>query len=214
MTSSDFKFEYITVKVDQDDIMVRTVIVDGNRWYNAKKIATLLGYKNTDQSIREHVSVNDKKTLADLISKSSDDYNENTSKYINGKGLKQLIHKTRMPNSIEVAKHFGIPIETKYTQQETEIVGSIQKFLTCLQIPFAFQRTVDHYRVDLYLPNHKIAIEIDEKGHKYRCPKYEQDREAYVQKKLSCTFLRINPDAHNFNMITSIAEITKLLYNA
>ena len=40
----------------------------GNAWFKGKEIATLLGYKDTDNAVRTHVDPEDKKKLPQIIS--------------------------------------------------------------------------------------------------------------------------------------------------
>ena len=47
------------------------------------------------------------------------------------------------------------------------------------------------FRIDIYLTKCCLAVEIDEKGH--------TDRDA-LEKKLNCTFFRINTSKENFNI--------------
>ena len=62
------------------------------------------------------------------------------------------------------------------------------------------QYSVLIYRIDLYFYKYKLAIEIDELGHNYRNIDYEIQRQRATEKELGCTFIRINPDAKDFDM--------------
>ena len=66
---------------------------------------------------------------------------------------------------------------------------------------------VDNFRIDLYLPKHKIAIECDEDNHKYHSINREFGRQAYLESSLSCEFIRYNPDALDFNIGSVINQI-------
>ena len=106
----------------------------------------------------------------------------------------------------------GIKVETRYIRKELEIVGFIQEFLTTLNIPFEFQKTVLRYRVDLFLPMHNIAVEIDEGGHADRDQNYEEQREQQITAYLKCKFLRFNPDEPNFKISRCIATLTHHMF--
>ena len=114
------------------------------------------------EDMQEHMQNNDRKTI-----------------YINKDGVLALISKSNLPNSVAIAERINVKCKTKYLRKETEIIASIQQFLTTLNISFEFQKSVDSYRVDLYINEYKIAVEIDEYGHSDRCPRYEQVRERY-----------------------------------
>ena len=51
------------------------------------------------------------------------------------------------------------------------------------------------YRIDLYFHEYKLAIEIDEKGHKDRDTNDEIQRQKALEKELGCEFIRINPES-------------------
>ncbi|MFM7989330.1 MAG: hypothetical protein ACKPKO_59450, partial [Candidatus Fonsibacter sp.] len=101
-----------------------------------------------------------------------------------------------------------------YLRNDIEIIGFLQGVLLEMMIPFEFQKNVNNFRIDLYLPDQKIAIEIDENNHADRDPLYEIEREEYIKKKLGCKFIRINPDAENFKLSSWIGIIMKNIMEA
>ena len=48
------------------------------------------------------------------------------------------------------------------------------------------------FRIDVYFTKYCLAIEIDEKGHTDRDLIFEEKRQKALEKKLNCTFIRIN----------------------
>ena len=69
------------------------------------------------------------------------------------------------------------------------------------------QHSVLNYQIDLYFSEHKLAIEVDEKGHTDRDEKKENEREEKIKKELGCKFIRINPDAENYDIFVEIGKI-------
>ena len=64
------------------------------------------------------------------------------------------------------------------------------------------------YKIDLYFPDYKIAIEDDEFNHIDRDPEYEAKRQIEIEEELDCTFIRFNAtDAPNFKINEAINEI-------
>ena len=59
------------------------------------------------------------------------------------------------------------------------------------------QHSIFSYNIDLYFPEHKLAIQGDEKAHTDRNINYEKKRQKVIEKELGCKFIRINPDAEN-----------------
>ena len=69
------------------------------------------------------------------------------------------------------------------------------------------QYTVSGYRIDLYFHKYKLAIEVDELGHNDRNIDYEIQRQRALERELGCVFIRINPDAADFNIFREINKI-------
>ena len=56
------------------------------------------------------------------------------------------------------------------------------------------------FRIDIYFTKYCLAIEIDEKGHTDRDLIFEEKRQKALEKKLNCTFIRINTSRENFDV--------------
>ena len=55
------------------------------------------------------------------------------------------------------------------------------------------------FRIDIYFTEYFLAIEIDEKGHTDRDLIFEEKRQKALEKKLNCTFIRINTSKENYD---------------
>ena len=60
------------------------------------------------------------------------------------------------------------------------------------------KHSVLSYKIDLYFSKHKLAIEVDEKGHTDEDKRKENESEEKIKNELECKFIRINPDAENY----------------
>ena len=104
-------------------------------------------------------------------------------------------------------------------QLEINIEGSLcvskeQDTLSCITQAFkgehfVHQFSINKYRIDLYFPFHKLAIECDEFNHKDRDIAYEVKRQKDIEKSLGCIFIRYNPDSKEFNIFEVINRIFK-----
>ena len=63
------------------------------------------------------------------------------------------------------------------------------------------------YRIDLYFHKYKLAIEVDELGHNDRNIDYEIQRQQALDREFNYIFIRINPDAIDFNIFREIKKI-------
>ena len=60
----------------------------------------------------------------------------------------------------------------------------------------------------MYFLEHKSAIEVDEKGHTDRDEKKKvNESKVKIKKQLGCKFIRINPDAENYDVFLEIGKI-------
>jgi len=96
MIQQMFKFEKSTVSVinNSDDI-----------WFRGKTVAKILGYTDTDKSLRKHVDSDDKIKLGDFLKPAEMaglKKNEKNTIYINESGLYSLILRSKL----EKAKNF------------------------------------------------------------------------------------------------------------
>ena len=69
------------------------------------------------------------------------------------------------------------------------------------------QLSVLSYQIDFYFPMHKLAIEVDEKGHTDRNERKENERGKKIKKELGCKFITINPDVENYYIFVEIDKI-------
>lgn len=91
------------------------------------------------------------------------------------------------------------------SQVRNIIISSLDGFISQFKVEYA----VGPYRVDLYLPELKLAIECDENNHSSYCKYSEEEREEYIKEKLGCDFLRFDPCDYNFNVGKIINHIFK-----
>jgi prophage antirepressor-like protein len=196
---------------------VRTHVCREVAYYCAKDVAKALGYTNPREGVRNHVLKEDRIKLQDLLDSDeaqSITYQARTSTYITEKSVKRLLLNSQMPNSMQMAKDLGIEVDTKYIRKEPEIVKYLQTFLDEMQVATHFQKTVGRYRIDLYLPDYKIAFEVDEFNHRDRDPKQERCREEFIRRALGCDFIRVDPDAPDFDIFKLMGQFAKKIASA
>ena len=69
------------------------------------------------------------------------------------------------------------------------------------------QYSVLGYKIDLYVHEYKLAIEVDELRHADRNINNEIKRQKALENKLNCVFIRINPNEKDFNIFKEINKI-------
>jgi len=200
-----------------NDKQIKYFYYTDNIYFKAKDIAILLDYVDTDDAIRKHIDKNNKFNINNfnidsIISNFDINKQHPNTIFINTNGLKKLLCKSNKIISNEILNIFNMKEDTRYLRKELEIIKFIQLYLDELNIKYIFQYSINNYKIDLYLPDNNIAIEIDEFNHINRCKIYELNRESYIKIKLNCKFIRINPDDKQFEMAKCIALITKHIF--
>ena len=69
------------------------------------------------------------------------------------------------------------------------------------------QYCVQNKRLDFYLSELRLGVEINEYGHSDRDFEYEKSRQLMIEKKLGCKTIRINSDAADFSIYRRINQI-------
>jgi very-short-patch-repair endonuclease len=187
-----------------------TIILDENNtaWFKGCDVAKILGYNDKNQAIRKNVEMEDKLKLNELNGCMGNTLvnSQPHTIFINEKGLKSLVCKSRMSKSIDLAKLLQIDINNhKYECKESETLRAIMKAFKGENMKE--QYAVLDYRLDLYFPTYNLAIECDEFNHKNRCPIKEKDRYDKITKKLNCKWLRFDPDDKDFSIFDVINRI-------
>lgn len=195
---------------------IRSLKIDKDIWLNCRNLSIAVGYKDTKSTMRTIPPIYIK-YFSELVEEYNIKcdfnltYNLNNSKWINTKGAKLLITKSKLYSSIEIAKKLDIDIDFKYNTKEQEIIKYFVDYFETLQINYELQYIVYNYRIDCYLPELKIAIEIDEFNHQDRNLLQEKKRENIIKEKLNCIFFRFNPDEENFSIFKTLGKLQLLI---
>ena len=88
---------------------------------------------------------------------------------------------------------------------EYKYFNEIKDFIDAMEIAYVEQYPVNNYKIDLYIPKHNIAIEIDEKEHKYK-KEYDLKRQDYIENKIHCKFIHINEGESCGNAMAKIIK--------
>jgi len=92
---------------------------------------------------------------------------------------------------------------------ENQTIGFIENSLKGV-ISCKRQFSIGKYRIDLFFPEYKLAVECDEYGHKDRDPLYEKIREDFILSQ-GCKLIRYNPNEPIFDLSNVIQEILTVI---
>ena len=112
----------------------------------------------------------------------------------------------RTDQSCNLKRNLGFRLHDVINTNEQSVINSIKGALEGENMQT--QYTVIGYSIDLYFHKYKLAIEVDEElGHNDRNIDYEIQRQQALERELGCVFIRINPDATDFNFFKEINKI-------
>lgn len=197
---------------------IRTIDTPEGKFYYASGLAAVLGIKVVSHSIRgfdeTEIVTPEKRKDCGLITykqyKNGPRPND-TIILLTEKGARRLICNSRSLKANELAQKLGIDTHIRYEPKESEtlryLIEVFGDYTYQFQCPINILDT--NYRIDLYFPTLKLAIECDENSHCDRDPIAEQKRETLIADALGCTFIRYNPDAPDFNIFKVIREVHK-----
>lgn len=88
----------------------------------------------------------------------------------------------------------------------------IMKQIT-LALPWYCQQQfpIGKHRIDMYIPQYKIAIECDEFDHVQYNKIDEETRQRFITEQLTCSWVRFDPYDEKFNVFDVIRDILKLV---
>ena len=204
------------------DAKVCTITVDNKElfWVRMHDVQEGLGVKNMSDLVRKkiHGIFETKYHTKDQIrkykrcEKDLDNNSNATFVYVRSDLMSRIIkncrgEKRRGENKIgDLRRKLGFRLNDITMSKEESVTTEIIKTFSNEKIlPQHFALS---YQIDLYFPKHKLAIEVDEKGHTDRDERKKTKQKKKLKKKeLGCKFIRINPDAKNYDIFVEIGKM-------
>ena len=125
-------------------------------------------------------------------------------------GLRELVLTSQQPRAALLAEKLGINVHKhKYMSKENDSIEIIMGTFDGEEMIRQFH--IGKYRIDLYFPAYKLAIECDEFGHNNRDVSYEVNRQKFIEEQLQCQFVRYNPDAQDFDAVQVLNKIFRAI---
>lgn len=171
---------------------IRTVTGEGELWFIAKDVTHIL---NLDSSAVRRVP-NTQKRLMKVMTNGG----PQPMVVITKAGCDIMAIGCRKLEAVRLCAI--LKVKTISLRQEASCLLTITKAFVQLQMKVQYQ--VGPYRIDLYIPKYKLAVECDENDHIAYLGQDETARQTFIESALGCTFIRFNPDAQDFNIGTVI----------
>ena len=117
----------------------------------------------------------------------------------------KVIINSRIDHSCKFKRKLGFTLHDVINTKEQPVISAIKDAFEGEHMQT--QYSVLSYRIDLYFHKYKLAIEVDELGHNDRNINDEIERQKALERERNCVFIRINPDAADFNIYREINKI-------
>ena len=194
------------------------VAINEKPWTRAKEVCRALEYKNkTAIIVKNHCSKENYAHKWQLSSVACTPINwprwdsNKLDLYIHEEGVHELLVGSQQLLAKELAEYMGIKIiGHKYVRKEAGTIYTIQKVFEGISMKRQF--SIASCRIDLYFPEHKLAIKCDEHDHEDRDIDYEIRRQAFIKDQLNCKFIRYNPGAKDFTIESIFNKIFQYVY--
>ena len=169
-------------------------------WLNERHVQKQLGHKNLP-AVTSKYNKKYRKCRYELI----DDSIKQPNRFICNDLALKIIMDCRTDESCNLKRNLGFTLHDVINTKEQTIINTIRDAFD--RENMQTQYTVLGNRIDLYFHKYKLAIEVDELGHNDKNTDYEIQRQQALERELNCVFIRINPDAVDFNIFREINKI-------
>ena len=116
-----------------------------------------------------------------------------------------MCYRVSTPEAIEFRFKLGFRQHDIILSKEQSMISKVTKLF--LNQKILLQHSVLDYKIDLYFPEHKLGIELVEKGHTDRDKRKEIERQEAIEKTLRCKFIRINSDEKDYDEYAKFGEV-------
>jgi len=196
------------IDVNQNNAkVVRVSNEEDGPWYVAKDICEFLVHSNSRKAVSRLKESEKRQVFVQT--------NGGKQKVvaINVQGIQRLLLTSRSTHVREVSSMLRINIDEMSAPFKEQV--ALRVIQTAFKhVPQTREFSVGRFRIDLYFPTIRLAVECDERDHKHYDPKREENRENFIRNRIDCEFLRFNPDDKGFNVGNVINEIMQLIYKA
>lgn len=183
---------------------IRMINYEDEWYFRASDIGHKLGLKNIRTSVRTFDQ--NKKKIFSIKTKSG----KQQISFISFIGCIELFARSKSIISEEILKILDYD-SIKVISIESKTIGFIKH---CFRDEEMIQQfSVGYYRIDLYFPKYKIAVECDEKSAHTTHEQLHKDkaRQHFIESELGCTFIRYRPEEDDMELADVIYKIHKII---
>lgn len=189
---------------------MRTILIEGDRWFVARDVMTALHCttKVTELEISIRTNLGEQYVVSypvkDTIGR------RQLTLLLSEKALKYVLQRSRKAAAKDLARELGLELDIMQSPIETETIRVIEAAFSHLNPVDQF--FVDGYRIDLYFPTQRVAVECDETHHNKTVNREaDEERRLKITNILGCSWVRYAPHEPGFNIGKVINQLIQKL---
>ena len=205
---------------------VRAIKIEDKVWFIGRDTVKSLGYETTTTSYTYYINKFVKEKYMKKVNSHElqlfgiEEVGRKGEILVDKYGATQLVMNSKVigeSKKQEFLKWLNIDNEmiVLTSREEMEFLDTLGAQLKVFKIT-DFERQYSKlqcgdYRIDLYIPSLKVAIEYDEDGHKNYTYEQQELRQKLIEEELGCIFIRVSDDkTHIENSAIVLRELIKL----
>ena len=177
-----------------------------NLWLNERHVETQLRLTNLPALTNNYFKkCNGYKEYKKQRSELNISTKQTNRRFIRVELVLKIIMNCRTDESCNLKRNLGFTLHDVINTKEPAVINSIKDAFEGEDMQT--QYSVLSYTIDIYFHKYKLAIEVDELGHADRYVINEIEKQRALERELNFVFIRIHPDAPNFNIFREINKI-------
>ena len=179
---------------------VEVIIVDNIKWLNEWNAQEQLGH-----STLRNITLKYPKHLRKQRQELRNCLKQPCIRFLRKGFAVQIIMDCRTVSAVIFKSRLGFKQQDPIMTQEQSVLTKLREAFSTEEI--IFQHCALGYRIDAYFLKYKLAIEVDEQGHRGRDFECDREKQKALEGGLGGKFIRINPAKENFSIFNEISKI-------
>lgn len=174
---------------------VRVVEINGEPWFAVRDILAAIESATKVTTVRSLIEDGLGKGYESVVPLPTSQGVQQTV-FISQVGLAYFLGKSRKPKAKDLAASLCLPTVIAHSKQSATISVIQNAFAHLSPVEEFF---VSGFRIDLYFPSHRLAVECDENYHRNETQKKDDiTRQDSITKILGCSWIRYCPQEPGF----------------
>lgn len=176
-----------------NDQSVRVVSIEGDPWFVAQDVLSAIKSTTTVTAAKTVIGSDLGKGFVGRVPVLTSGGLQEVL-VLHQMGVSVLLSKSRKSLALDLAKALNLPSAITHSKQSKTISIIRNAFIHLNPIEEFF---ISGYRIDLYFPSYRLAVECDEIHHQNQ-RQHDKARQDAITRLLGCSWVRYCPEAKDF----------------